>query len=345
MTRLASVLAGRAFVAALMLAAALPAAAQSPEDFYKGRSIDLIISSDVGGGYDAYARLVGTYMERHIPGHPRIVPKNMVGAGGLVATNYLVNAAARDGTVFGQIQNTVPLAPLLGEEAAQFDVLKLNFIGSANTEVAVAFTWHTSPTQTFDDLLRRETLMAAATGSISALYGQAMNDLAATRIKLISGYAGAAAAFLAIERGEVDGFPAIFWSSLKSSKPDWLSHGDIRVLVQLALAKHSDLPDVPLIFDYLKTQDQREAFELLLAPQVLGRPFVAPPGLAADRLDTLRQAFVATLQDRDFLADAATRHLEVELTQGEDLEKFLRHVYATPPAIIEHVRQFGRSGG
>jgi tripartite-type tricarboxylate transporter receptor subunit TctC len=187
--------------------------------------------------------------------------------------------------------------------------------------------------------------MAAATGSISALYGQAMNDLAATRIKLISGYAGAAAAFLAIERGEVDGFPAIFWSSLKSSKPDWLSHGDIRVLVQLALAKHSDLPDVPLIFDYLKTQDQREAFELLLAPQVLGRPFVAPPGLAADRLDTLRQAFVATLQDRDFLADAATRHLEVELTQGEDLEKFLRHVYATPPAIIEHVRQFGRSGG
>jgi tripartite-type tricarboxylate transporter receptor subunit TctC len=154
---------------ALLLAAVLPAAAQSPEDFYKGKSIELIISSDVGGGYDSYARLVGVYMERHIPGHPRIVPKNMVGAGGLVATNYLANAAPHDGTAIGQIQNTVPLAPLLGEKAAQFDALKLNFIGSVNTEVAVAFTWHTSQTRTFEDLQQRETLMAASTGAISAI--------------------------------------------------------------------------------------------------------------------------------------------------------------------------------
>jgi tripartite-type tricarboxylate transporter receptor subunit TctC len=328
-----------------LLASVAAASAQSPEDFYKGKSIDLIISSDVGGGYDAYARLVGIYMERHIPGHPRIVPKNMVGAGGLVATNYLANVAAHDGTVIGQIQNTVPLEPLLGEKAAQFDALKLNFIGSVNTEVAVAFTWHTSPTRTFEDLQKRETLMAASTGAISAIYGQAMNDLVGTKIKLVTGYAGTAAAFLAIQRGEADGFPAQFYSSLKSGKPDWLANKDINILVQLSPVKHPDLPNVPLIFDYVKTPEQRAAFEVLLAPNVLGRPFIAPPGVPASRLATLRKAFEDTLKDPDLLADAAKRNLEIQLTTGEDLEKFLKHVYATPASVVARVQQYGRSGG
>jgi tripartite-type tricarboxylate transporter receptor subunit TctC len=187
--------------------------------------------------------------------------------------------------------------------------------------------------------------MAASTGAISEIYGEALNDLAGTKIKLITGYAGTAAAFLAIQRGETEGFPAQFWSSLKSGNPDWLANKDINILVQLALAKHPELPDVPLIFDYLKTPDQRAAFEVLLAPQVLGRPFIAPPGVPADRLAALRQAFVATLQDPDFLADAAKRRLEVQLTTGEDLEKFLQHVYATPPAVVERVQKYGLSGG
>ena len=309
------------------------------DDFYRGRSVDLIIASEAGGGYDVYARLLAPYLERHMPGHPRFLAKQMVGAGGVVATNYLANVATKDGTVIAQVQNTVPFQPLLSPEGVRFDATKLGYIGSANSEVSLAFAWRTSPTTDFAQLQQRETLMAGVNGSISAQYARAMNELAGAKIKLITGYAGATQSMLAIERGEVDGYPAIFWSTLKVTKPDWLARNDIRLLIQMALKKHPDLPDVPLIFDYIKNDTDRRTAELLLAPQVGGRPFITGPGIPVERLAALRAAFKTAIGDPDFLAEAQKRNLEIQYTSGEEIAAIVEKASASPPDIVERVKK------
>jgi tripartite-type tricarboxylate transporter receptor subunit TctC len=314
------------------------ARADAIEDFYRGRNVDMIIASEVGGGYDVYARLVAQFLEKHLPGHPRVLPKQMVGAGGVIATNYLANVAAKDGTVIAQVQNTVPFQPLLAPEGVRFDATKLNYIGSANSEASLAFVWRTSPVENYAHLQQRETLMAGVNGSISAQFARAMNELAGAKIKLITGYAGATQSMLAIERGEVEGYPAIFWSTLKVTKPDWLEQKSIRLLLQMALKKHPDLPDVPLVFDYIKSDADRRTAELLLAPQVGGRPFLAPPDIPADRLQALRAAFAATMRDPDFRAEAAKRKLEVQYVGGEELAGIIAKAAQSPPDVVARVR-------
>lgn len=312
--------------------------AASVEDFYRGKAVDMIIASEVGGGYDVYARLVATFLEKHMPGHPHFVPKQMVGAGGMIATNYLANVAAKDGSVIAQVQNTIPFQPLLAPKGVRFDAVKLGYIGSANSETSVAFVWHTSQVKNFAQLQQRETLMAGVNRSISAQYAQAMNELAGTKIKIITGYAGATQSMLAVERGEVDGYPAIFWSTLKATKPDWLKQNSIRILVQMALKKNPELPNVPLIFDYIKNDTDRQVAELLLAPLLGGRPFIAPPGVPAERLAALRTAFAATMHDPDFLAAAAKHALEIQYVSGEEMAALVAKAEQNPPAIVERVR-------
>ncbi len=332
---------GWALSGALFLAiGSSPAAAQSPDAFWRGKSIDLIISSGVGGGYDAYARLVARYMEKHMPGRPRIIPKNMVGAGGLVAANYIANVAAKDGTVIGQIQNTVPFDPLFGRSGAQFDALKLNYLGSANSETAVVFTWHASPTRTFVDLQNRETVMAVAAGSISAFHAAAMNDLAGAKIKAVAGYPGATEGLLAMERGEVEGHPTIFWSSLKAAKPEWIANRKINLLAQFALKKHRELPDAPLILDYARDSEARETIELMAMTLAPGRPFVAPPGAPADRVEALRGALTATLNDPAFRADAQSRQMEIDPASGEEIAALMQNAYATPKPIARRAAKY-----
>jgi len=319
------------------------AQAQDPDAFYKGRTIDMIVGSEAGSGYDAYARLVAAYLGKQIPGRPGILVKQMVGAGGIVATNYLARIAPRDGTTIAQVQNTVPFQPLIAPGGEQFDATKLGYIGSANSEVALAFTWATSQTATFEDLRQRETIMAGVIGSISANYARALTDLAGAKIRLITGYAGAGQAMLALEKGEIEGYPALFWSTFKSTKPDWIAQKKVHLLVQLALRKHPELPDVPLIFDVLHNTGDRAAAELLLAPQLAGRPFIAPPGLHPERLALLQRAFAAMMKDADFLAEAARRNLEVQATSGEEIAAVVARAYASPPDVIARVRRI--SGG
>jgi tripartite-type tricarboxylate transporter receptor subunit TctC len=332
---------GTLFGLLLIFALAAPAIgvrAASVEDFYRGKSVDMIIASEVGGGYDVYARLVATFLEKHMPGHPHFVPKQMVGAGGMIATNYLANVAAKDGSVIAQVQNTIPFQPLLAPKGVRFDAVKLGYIGSANSETSVAFVWHTSSVKNFAQLQQHETLMAGVNRSISAQYAQAMNELAGAKIKIITGYAGATQSMLAVERGEVDGYPAIFWSTLKATKPDWLKQNSIRILVQMALKKNPELPDVPLIFDYIKNDTDRRVAELLLAPLLGGRPFIAPPGIPAERLAALRAAFTATMHDPDFLAEAAKHALEIQYVSGEELAAIVTKAAQSPPEIVDHVR-------
>lgn len=328
----------RAFVFLCACASSLGARAQE-SDFYKGRTIDMFVGSEAGSGYDAYARLVAAYLPKQIPGRPNILVKQMVGAGGIVATNYLARIAPRDGTAIAQVQNTVPFQPLIAPGGEQFDATKLGYIGSVNSEVALAFTWFTSPTATLEDLRHRETIMAGVIGSISANYARALTDLAGAKIRLITGYAGAGQAMLALEKGEIEGYPALFWSTFKSTKPDWLAQKKVHLLVQLALKKHPELPDVPLIFDVLHTDADRAAAELLLAPQLAGRPFITPPGLAPDRLALLQRAFAQMMKDPEFLAEAARRNMEVQFTSGEEIASVVARAYASPADVIARVRR------
>ena len=314
------------------------AAAQDVALFYKGKSIDLIIASEAGGGYDAYARLIAPYMEKHVPGNPKFIPKQMVGAGGLIATNYLANVAKKDGTAIAQVQNTVPFQPLFSPDAAKFKATELGYLGSANSEVSLSFVWRTSPTQSFQQLRERETLMAGVTGSISSQYARAMNELAGTKIKIVVGYRGASQSLMAVEQGEVEGYPAIFWSTLKVTRAHWLESKSIRLVAQMALTKHPELPDVPLIFDYIDTAQNKQIAELLFAPQVGGRPFITPPGVPSDRLAALQDAFAASLKDPDFLAEAAKRKIEVQYVSGPDLLATIKRAYTAPPEVVARVR-------
>jgi tripartite-type tricarboxylate transporter receptor subunit TctC len=323
-------------VTALMLG---DAQAQTPVAFYKGKTIDMMVGSEAGSGYDAYARLVANHYGKHIAGHPNIVVKQMIGAGGIVATNYLAKIAAKDGSVIGQVQNTVPFQPLITPGGEQFDATKLGYIGSANSEVALAFTWHTSTTKTLADLQKRETIMAGVIGSISANYAYAMTDLTGAKIRLITGYAGAGQSMLALERGEIEGYPALFWSTFKTTKPEWIAQKKVNLLVQLSLKKHPELPDVPLIFDTLDKADDRAAAELLLAPQLAGRPFITPPDIPKDRLAALRTAFKAMMADAEFQADAAKRNMEVQFVSGEEIADVVARAYATKPEIVARVRK------
>ena len=318
---------------------AAAARADDVEDFYRGKTIDLIVSSEVGGGYDAYARLIAGYMEKHLPGRPRFVPKNMVGAGGVVATNYLANVAKADGTVIASVQNTIPFQPLFSPVGLKFSATELGYIGSANSEVSLSFVWHTSPTLDYLQLQQRETLMAGVNGSISAQYARAMNELAGAKIKLVVGYAGASQSMLAIERGEVDGYPAIFWSTLKATRQGWLEKKQIRLMAQMALRKHPDLPDVPLLFEFIHSPKDRAAAELLLAPQFGGRPFITGPGVPPERLAALRKAFEASLRDPELLQDAAKRQLEVQFISGAEISDVIAQAFKSPPDIVERVRK------
>ncbi|MFZ3358297.1 MAG: tripartite tricarboxylate transporter substrate-binding protein [Xanthobacteraceae bacterium] len=313
-----------------------PAAAQSAGDFYRGKSIELDIGYSAGGGYDLYARLLARHLGAHIPGNPTIVPKNMEGAASLRLANYLYSAAPRDGTVIGAISRGAAFDPLLNEKGAQFDASKLSWIGSANNEVSVCVALQSSGITTFDDVLTKPlTIGATGVGDDTYQFPALMNAVLGTKFKIVTGYPGGNDVSLAIERGEVQGRCGWSWSSIVTTRMDWITSKKIVVLVQLSLSKHPDLPDVPLIMDLAKTSEQRQIFKLIFARQVMGRPFAAPPGLPADRLAALRQAFNETMKDKAFLADAAASKFEINPVDGEQIEALVKEIYQTPAEVTK----------
>jgi tripartite-type tricarboxylate transporter receptor subunit TctC len=326
-------------IAAVFCAGLLPlaqAGAQSPAEFYKGKNVDLYIGYSVGGGYDLYARMLAKHMGKHIPGNPNVVAKNMEGAGSLRLANWLYNVAPKDGTAFGTIGRGTGFDPLLGHKAAQFDATKFTWIGSANNEVSVCVAWHTSGITKFDDLFGRE-LIVGGTGPAADTdqFPKVVNGVLGTKMRVIAGYPGGNDVGLAMERGEVQGRCGWSWSSVRSTQQKWLDDKKVHVLVQLALDKHPELPDVPLIMDLAKSDEQKQVLKLIFARQVMGRPFLAPPGVPKDRAEALRKAFMDTMQDRDFLAESEKAQLEIVPVSGDDLQKLVAEIYATPPAIAQ----------
>jgi tripartite-type tricarboxylate transporter receptor subunit TctC len=318
--------------------------AQAQADFYRGKTIDLMIGYSVGGGYDVYARLIAKHLGKHIPGNPTVTPKNMEGAGSLRLANWLYNVAAKDGHVFGTIGRGTGFDPLLGSKTAQFDGTKFNWIGSANDEVSVCVVWNGRGKVTkFDDLLTQE-LAVGGTGAAADTdqFPRIINGVLGTKMKIITGYPGGNDVNLALERGEVDGRCGWSWSSVKSTRASWMSDKKITILMQLSLAKHPDLPGVPLIVDLAKNEEQRQILKLIFARQALGRPFLAPPGVPADRVAILRKAFMDTMADKEFLAEADKAQLEITPVAGEQIQKLVSEVYQTPPAIAHKAAEILR---
>lgn len=321
------------------VAAATVAQAQSPADFYKGRTVEMYIGYSVGGGYDLYARVIARHLGKHIPGNPTVIPKNMEGAGSLRLANWLYRVAPKDGSVLGTIGRGTGFDPLLGVDT-QFEGPKFTWIGSANNEVSVCVAWHTTGITRFDELFTK-TMTVGGTG-VSAdtdQFPKVSNAVLGTKMKIVSGYPGGNDVVLAMERGEVQGRCGWSWSSVKSTHGAWVTEKKINVLAQIALDKHPDLPDVPLMADFAKSDEQRQILRLIFARQVMGRPYLAPPGIPADRAAALRQAFMETVTDKDFLADAEKSQMEVTPVSGADLQKLVTEVYQTPPEVAKKAAQ------
>jgi tripartite-type tricarboxylate transporter receptor subunit TctC len=323
-------------IAAACVAPPVSARAQSPAEFYKGKNIDLYIGYSVGGGYDLYARLLARHMGRHIPGNPTIVPKNMEGAGSLRLANWLYNVAPKDGTAFGTIGRGTGFDPVLGNKSAQFDGPKFTWIGSANNEVSICVAWYTTGITKFEDLQTKELVVGGTSSSADTdQFPKIVNGVLGTKMRVITGYPGGNDVGLAMERGEVQGRCGWSWSSVKSTHQQWYDQKKITVLVQLALAKHPELPNVPLVTDLAKTDEQRQVLKLIFARQVMGRPFLAPPGVPANRVAALRKAFMDTMADKEFLSEADKSQMEITPVPGEKIETLVREVYATSPEIAQ----------
>jgi len=310
--------------------------AQSPAEFYKGKNIELYIGYSIGGGYDLYARVLARHIGKHIPGNPTIVPKNMEGAGSLRLANWLARVAPRDGTVFGTVGRGVPFDPLLGLPGTQFKAPDFSWIGSANNEVSICTSWGTSQITKIEDVFTKQMIIGGTGPSDDTVqFPEVLNGVLGTKFRIISGYPGGNDVVLAMERGEVEGRCGWSWSTITATHPDWVKDKKIHLLVQLALEKHPDLPDVPVIVDLAKTTEQMQIIKLIFARQVVGRPYLAPPGIPKDRLEILRKAFMETMVDKDFLADANKSKLEIAPVTGDKVEALVKEIYETPPAVAQ----------
>jgi tripartite-type tricarboxylate transporter receptor subunit TctC len=321
----------------LPLLLAVPAAAQSGGDFYAGKQITIICGSDVGGAYDAYARLVAAHIGNHIAGHPSVIVQNMPGAGTLLATNYVANVAAKDGTIIGAVNPQIVAEPLVHPETAKFDPRKLAWLGSPLRETQTVSVWHTAPVQKFADLFDKE-LLVAGTGGATTTFPLLLNGVLGTKFKVVKGYAGTAAGLLAIERGEVQGLGGDTYASLKGTHGDLLRDGKLKIIAHYGLQPLADLPQVPSVMSFAKTDDQRAALTLVLSRQEIGRPYVTAGGVPPERVALLRAAFAATMQDPAFRDDAGKRTLELEPVAGADIAQLVDKTFAASPAVVAQVK-------
>jgi tripartite-type tricarboxylate transporter receptor subunit TctC len=318
--------------AALLVLAGLACAA-GVEDFYKGRNVTLVIGYSVGGGYDAYARLLGRYFGKHVPGNPSIVPEQMTGAGSLRSANFIYSVAAKDGSVFGTFSRSMGISPLV--DKAEFDSRKFTWLGSVTDDNTICVTWNTSPIKTWDDFLTKPSKFGGeGAGADPDIWTLLYKNVFGARAQLVSGYPGTNDTVLAMERGEIDGLCGISWSTIKSRHPEWLTSHSVNIIVQAALKKEPEISSVPLATELTKTPEQLQIIKLLLVSQAMARPFAAPPDIPADRKAALIGAFDATMTDADFLAEAQKLNFDVRPVTAKTIDALLAEVYQTPKDVI-----------
>jgi tripartite-type tricarboxylate transporter receptor subunit TctC len=317
-------------------ASAAPAAAEEDTPSFAGGTVRLIIAYGTGGGYDQWARLVGRYIGRHVPGNPTVIPENKPGAGGYVATSYLYAVAPNDGTVFGLIGRDTPLGPITNASGARFEPLKMSWLGTPTTETNVCIAMKTSKVHSVQDLFTTALVVGdVGPGSGTRSYPLALNKLLRTKFKLVSGYPSSSDVFLAMERGEVEGICESL-DSIEDRRPNWIASGEVNILFQGAPEPDPSIK-APFVIDLAKTQHEKDALRFLYAGQGIGRPFVAPPRVPARTLAMLRDAFSATMRDPDFIADAARQKFHLRPHDGDYLNRLIAQIYSTPQPLVAEV--------
>ena len=325
------------------LLAASTAQAQDPvAQFYRGKQINLYIGTTPGGGYDTYARLLARRFGNYVPGNPTIVPQNMPGAGSNKLAGFMYSVAPKDGTAIAAIFSGAILQPLIGDNPTQHDPSKFIYVGNANNEIFICLARSDAPAKTFRDALSQEMIIGATNeGGATRDFPAMLVNVLGAKLRIVTGYAGSNEIILAIERNEVQGICGVGWSSIIAQHPHWLTNGFARILAHLALKGHPTLNrmGVPLAIDYARTDEDRKVIGLIYSQLVFGRPYVLPPGVPADRVAALRQAFMAALRDKDTLAEAAKMKLDLDALAGEDVQSEVAKAYAMPANIVERAKQ------
>lgn len=307
--------------------------------FYEERTVELLVGFSPGGGYDTYARTLARHLPKHIPGNPNVIVRNVPGAGSLVLMNQIANSLPADGTVFALVNSGIPFEPLFGNKQAKFDVQKVNWVGSIANDTVLGIANADSGIEHLMDLREKSmTMGGSGAGSSTNFMPRVLADLFDLNITVIAGYPGSTDIVLAMQRGEVDGIGGQFMSTILARSPEWLAEDrDVNHIYQLSMEKHELLPDVDLVRDMAETEDQRQAVDLLAASLMFARPFVAPPGMDSERLNTLRSAMKQTAQDPEFLADAERQSLPVNFGSGAEMHAFFAKIEKTPDHVVQMV--------
>jgi len=331
----------RAFLAtALGLAACASAQADPVADFFAGRQLNMIISTGVGGGLDANARLVARHWGNHIPGKPTITPRNMTGAGHLQATNFMYTQAPRDGSHIGAILPSFALYQLIDGKGAQYDSRRFRWIGASDVDNMNVYVWHAAGVRSFADAKTKEVLMGGTgAGSYTILFPTLMNNLLGAKFKMIPGYKSTNEIHIAMERGEVQGRAGNFFSSLKSGNPDWLRDRKIDLIAQIGADRDPEFPDVPLLHELAAEPDAARILRLFSGEIAMGRSYLATPDTPEDRLAALRKSFMETMRDPAFLDEAKRASIDVRPLPAERLEAILEDIMTTPADLLEKARQ------
>src|SRR4051812_21265355 len=336
-------LVGTALAVALVAAAATGASAQSEPLSFAGKQIKILIGfSPTGFGYDTYGRLLARHISRYLPGNPTIVPQNRPGAGSLNLANYLYNAAPHDGSEIAIVGRGVAMEPLLGGSASQgkFDSTKFAWLGSMNNEVSGFFIRQPGPAKTLQEVMAGTVLQVGSTGigGDQHAFTAALNSLFGTKLKPIAGYPGTQEIMLAVERGELDGIVGYSWGVARSGNKADLQAGRLKVIMQLALDKHKELADVPLVTDFVSKPDDRQVLEMIFSRQSMGRPVLAPPGLDPPVAQALRQAFSDAMHDPQFIAEGAKIDMELNFVSGADVQALVERLYSSPPEVVSRAQ-------
>jgi tripartite-type tricarboxylate transporter receptor subunit TctC len=330
------------FLLAGAIGATIAATPAEAADYYAGKTIEFIVGGASGGGYDIYARTVARHLSRHIPGNPTIVVKNMPGAGSTKAAVYIATVAPKDGGSIGALMPGAIIGPLLSDKpSTKFDPTKVIYIGTADSGVRVCATYQKSRIKTFADAQKQKTILgASAAGGATRDYAYLHNHTAGTRFEVVSGYKGTVDIALAMERGEVDGLCGWDWSSLKSQKSEWLRDKTVNILVQVGLDPQEELTalGVPVIWSFVKDDNDRKVAELVVSQQVFQRSYIVPPDTPAAQIGALRTAFDATMKDRQFLADAEKLKLSITPLSGIKVQALIEKLYATPKALVDRAK-------
>jgi len=333
---------GRIFACAIaafaVTSAGLSPARADDADVYKGKTVTIVTSTGPGGTYDLIARLISRHMGGYLPGKPNVIVQNMPGGGNVLATNYMYEIAPKDGTAIAVINNAVPLNQVLDGRGVRFDASKFNWLGSTGPENEVIIAWHTAGVRTIEDAMKKELILGGTgAGSGIVIIPTAMNNVLGTRFKIVIGYKSSEDINLAMERGEVQA-RAFSMSSIVSQHPDWIKEKKVAFLAQVGTRREKDLPDVPLATELAKTDEQRAILKLISAPPALGQPYLAPPGVPADRVAVLRKTFMATLKDKAFLADAAKSEFDIDAMDADEVTRIVDDTIGTPAAVVAKAR-------